>query len=122
MARKERKKRSARQARQAEREAQQAAQATVQQQSSSSVSSDATSKAKKTKAPVSTKRKGPISRIGGYFATVRSEMNRVVWPNRKEMVNYTIGVVFLLIFFGVAIWLVDTGVVATLVSYTGLKG
>lgn len=125
MANKERKKRSARQARQAERESQQ--QATLGQQAqaedpkkSQKAKAASTKSAKATKAKAA--KTGFFARIGTYFSTVNSEMKRVVWPNKKEMLNYSVGVIFMLIFFGLVIWLVDTGVVAGLLGLIGLKG
>ena len=122
MANKDRNKRSARQARQrerAEREAQLAAQ-------------EAANGSKKTKkvaakAPVkvqssSAKSDGIIARTRGYFSDVRGEMRRVTWPGRTELTNYSVAVVAMLIVFGVAVWLVDTGFVAGLVAFTGLRG
>ena len=49
-------------------------------------------------------------------------MHRVTWPSRTELTNYSVAVVAMLIAFGVAVWLVDTGVVAGLVGFTGLRG
>lgn len=125
MANKERKKRSARQARQAEREAQQ--QATLAQnkteekkpqkaKAAQAKTSKASAKGSKSAKP------GLFGRIGGYFATVHSEMKRTVWPNSKEIIRYNTGVIAMLVFFGVVIWLVDTGVVAALLALVGLKG
>ena len=47
-------------------------------------------------------------------------MKRVVWPSRSELRDYSIGVICMLIVFGVAVWLVDTGLVAVLVAFSGL--
>jgi preprotein translocase subunit SecE len=49
-------------------------------------------------------------------------MRRVTWPSRNELSNYSVAVVAMLIVFGVAVWLVDTGFVALLVGFTGLRG
>lgn len=43
-------------------------------------------------------------------------------PPRAELKNYTVAVIVMLVVFGVAVWLVDTGVVAALVGYSGLRG
>ena len=124
MANKERNKRSARQARQrerAEREAMVAAQA-----------SNANSKGKKAasqtakKAPVKVQSTsggtGLIGRARSYVSAVRAEMRRVTWPGRPELTNYSVAVVAMLIVFGVAVWLIDTGFVAALVAFTSLRG
>jgi preprotein translocase subunit SecE len=63
-----------------------------------------------------------LQKLTGYFADVRTEMRQVTWPSRVELRNYSIAVIATLIVFGLAIWLVDTGFVAGLVQYTGLRG
>ena len=49
----------------------------------------------------------PFVRLIGYFRDVRSEMKRVVWPNRSEVINSSLVVVTTLIFFTVFITLTD---------------
>lgn len=49
-------------------------------------------------------------------------MHQVTWPTKVELRNYSIAVIATLIVFGVVIWLVDTGFVAALVQFTGLRG
>jgi preprotein translocase subunit SecE len=46
-------------------------------------------------------------RLTGYLRDVRSEMKRVVWPNRAEVINSSVVVVTTLIFFTVFITLTD---------------
>ena len=46
-------------------------------------------------------------RVMGYFRDVRSEMKRVVWPNRSEVINSSVVVVTTLIFFTLFITLTD---------------
>jgi preprotein translocase subunit SecE len=46
-------------------------------------------------------------RLTGYFRDVRSEMKRVVWPNRSEVINSSVVVVTTLIFFTLFITLTD---------------
>lgn len=129
MAKRERNKRSARKARQKERERVAAAQAvsassTVQESKSlfkKSGNASPKAKASKAKATPKAERKG-VQIVTGYFSDVRAEMHQVTWPSRLELRNYSIAVIATLIVFGVAIWLVDTGFVAGLVQYTGLRG
>lgn len=128
MANKDRNKRSARQARARERAALEAA------QQASAGSSSADGKAKKSSAVAKTQvrvEKAPTAKAGkpglaararNYFQEVRTEMHRVVWPSRTELTNYSVAVIVTLIVFGTAVWLVDTGFVALLVSFTGLRG
>jgi preprotein translocase subunit SecE len=128
MAKRERNKRAARKARQAERERVSAAQAaagmTVEEESSKSLFSKSkkSSQKKAITAVPKSERKGLIQKLVGYLSDVRSEMHQVTWPTRLELRNYSVAVVVMLVIFGVAIWLVDTGFVALLVQYTGLRG
>lgn len=117
MAKKERQKRSARQARAAERKEREEARAA----STPAVTKKAEKKAAPTKAvkKAEPKKKG---RILTWFGDVRSEMRRVTWPSKGELKNYSVAVIGMLIVFGVAVWLVDTGVVSILVAYSGLRG
>ena len=61
--------------------------------------------------PIATKRDSrpaPAERVtpGEYVSEVRSELNRVIWPTRHEVINYTIVVVITFAFV--------TGLVAVL--------
>ena len=58
------------------------------------------------KAPAPAK-PGVFTRLGNYFRDVRSEMKRVVWPNRPEVINSSVVVVTTLIFFIVFIAITD---------------
>lgn len=40
-----------------------------------------------------------FARIGKYFSDVRTELRRVVWPSRSEVINSSIIVIVTLIFF-----------------------
>ncbi|MGI6754654.1 MAG: preprotein translocase subunit SecE [Atopobiaceae bacterium] len=125
MANKERNKRAARKARQQERAELESLHAASGAQSS--VAETKGGKGKETTKAVaaskkSAKKKGFFSRISGYFKDVRSEMHQVVWPSKDELRNYSLAVIVMLIVFGVGIWLVDTGFVAGLVAFTGLRG
>lgn len=125
MANKERNKRSARKARAAERAQREAARKAANGSSAATQDAEKQKKApdskntKTTTVAVKPKKKG---RIRSYWDDVRTEMHRVVWPSKKELRNYTGAVIVLLIIFGVCTWLVDTGVVALLVGFTGLRG
>ena len=80
---------------------------------------DASAKSQETKSAKAAKKPG---RVRSYFQAVKAEMHRVVWPSREELKNYTVAVTVFLIVFGFCIWLVDTGVVALMVGFTGLRG
>ncbi|HHU69647.1 MAG TPA: preprotein translocase subunit SecE [Thermoanaerobacterales bacterium] len=55
-----------------------------------------------------TKKEGFIKRISRFFREVRSEMRKVIWPSRKELVNYTGVVIVSVIVVSVIIWVLDT--------------
>jgi preprotein translocase subunit SecE len=122
MAKKDRNKRAARQARQAERLQAEAARQEQGVEPAKGASVVKASADKPAKAEKKDKKPGFFSKVKGYFHDVRTEMHRVVWPSKIELRNYTLAVVGLLIVFGVVIWLLDTGIVAALVGYSGLRG
>ena len=128
MANKDRNKRSVRKARAEERarvEAAQAASITPEQKAAleKKAAKDAKLAAKQeAKAEKKDKKPGLFHRIGNYLGDVRSEMRRVVWPSKDELRTYSVAIVAMLIVFGVVIWLVDSGIVAALVGFTGLRG
>ena len=125
MANKDRNKRSVRKARAEERARVEAAQA------ASVVSSGSAAKAekkaekkpeKKVEKKKADKKPGIFRRLLNYLGDVKSEMRRVVWPSKEELKSYSVAIIVMLIVFGVVIWLVDSGIVAALVGYTGLRG
>lgn len=124
MAKKDRNKRAARKARQAERQRSEA-QAQIMAERAPE---KAPAKSEAAKAPAKASRPGKpgkpglVKRATSYFGEVRSEMRRVVWPSREDLKNYTVAVIAILVVFGVAIWLIDSGVVAALIGYSGLRG
>ena len=119
MPNKDRQKRSVRKARAAERR---------ELEEKHAISSGHGSK-KATPAPVKAQAKksepkkvGFFGRIKNWFKDVKTEMGRVTWPSKSELKNYSVAVIAMLVVFGVAVWLVDTGVVAALIGFTGLRG
>jgi preprotein translocase subunit SecE len=121
MANKERNKRSARKARAEERV--QKAEAQVAAGAAPNVEvALAKAEAAKDNKPAAPKKVGFFGRIKNYLLDVRTELKRVTWPGREERDSYTVAVLIMLVIFGVAIWAVDTGIVAILVGFTGLRG
>ena len=45
---------------------------------------------------------------GKFVREVRSELKKVVWPTKKELVNYTLAVFIAVILISVIIGIVDT--------------
>ena len=125
MANKDRNKRSVRKARAEERARVEAAQAASVASSGSAAKAEKKAekkpekKAEKKKAD---KKPGIFRRLFNYLGDVKSEMRRVVWPSKEELKSYSVAIIAMLIVFGIVIWLVDSGIVAVLVGYTGLRG
>jgi preprotein translocase subunit SecE len=68
------------------------------------------------------KKPGFFARIKNYFGSVRSEMKRVVWPTKKELINYSVTVCLSLIVVGLVIAVLDMGIEQALVLFSGLRG
>ena len=62
-----------------------------------------------------------FTRASTYFKNVRTEMKRVVWPSRDELVKYSVAVVAMLVFFGVLIAVVDSLILPALYAFSGLR-
>ncbi|MDO4595611.1 MAG: preprotein translocase subunit SecE [Coriobacteriaceae bacterium] len=74
------------------------------------------SKAKKNEKP------GFFARVKKYFKDVKSEMKRVVWPTKQELIRYSVTVCVSLILVGVVIALLDALIGQGLVLFSGLRG
>jgi len=81
---------------------------------------DQPAKAEKTKSGKPTK-PSIFARLGQYFRDVRSEMKRVVWPHRPEVINSSMVVLVTLLFFVALTFTVDTIVVAALRLVTQIE-
>ena len=60
------------------------------------------------------KEKKKRASLGEYFRGVKTEMKKVVWPTKKELVSYTAVVIVTCAVFALGFWLVDTGVLLAL--------
>lgn len=49
------------------------------------------------------------NKIGKYFKDVTSELKKVVWPTRIQVIKNTITVLIACFLIGVIIWLADAG-------------
>lgn len=66
-------------------------------------------KAKKTvPATAAVAQKKPKVSLKEYFKGIRTEMKKVVWPTRKELVSFTGVVLFVCVVLGLGIWAVDS--------------
>jgi preprotein translocase subunit SecE len=48
-----------------------------------------------------------FSNITGYFSGVVKEMKKSHWPSKKEVINYSVVTVVLLVFFGAFFYVLD---------------
>ena len=55
------------------------------------------------------KAKAPEKKVKkeSFFKGVRSEFKKVRWPNRKEMLKYSIATIVFVLFFGVFFYLIE---------------
>ena len=51
--------------------------------------------------------RGPFGRLGGFFREVVSELRKVIWPTRKELLTYTTVVVVFVIVMVLLVSLFD---------------
>lgn len=58
--------------------------------------------------------------FGEYYKGIKTEMKKVVWPTKKELVSYTGVVILTCAIFALGFWLIDTGVLAALRAVLGV--
>lgn len=63
--------------------------------------------------------RNPILFVWNYLKQVVAELRKVIWPNRKQMVNYTAVVLAFLVFMVALIYGVDLGIARVIVSVFG---
>jgi len=63
----------------------------------------------KSKAKKEVRRAGPIGRIGGFIREVVSELRKVIWPTRKELLTYTTIVIGFVAVMTAIVGLLDYG-------------
>ena len=51
-----------------------------------------------------------MKKIKKFFSEVKSELKKVKWPNRKDMVKYSIATICFVVFFAGFFYLIDLGV------------
>ena len=61
-----------------------------------------------------------LTRIKTYLNGVKSEMKRVVWPTKKELLNASLIVIGALVFFGVFVAVIDNIVLIPLEALASL--
>lgn len=55
-----------------------------------------------------TERRGLLTRLGRFIKESRSELKRVLWPNRRETVVFTSVVIVSVVIVSIAIWVIDS--------------
>ncbi len=68
------------------------------------VAEKAPEKAKKEKKQ---KKNGFLKKVSHFFKDFRSEVKKIVWPTKKQVINNTIVVFVAMGVVGVAIWIID---------------
>lgn len=53
------------------------------------------------------KKTGFFGKIGKFFRETKSEMKKIVWPSRKQLVNNTLVVIATVFVIGIVIWVLD---------------
>lgn len=48
-----------------------------------------------------------MKKIAKFFASVKKELKKVRWPNKKEMLKYSIATISIMIIFGVFYTIID---------------
>ena len=46
-------------------------------------------------------------KMSTYFRGVRSELKKVIWPDRKELMNYTGVVIFISVLVAIIVYILD---------------
>lgn len=85
---------------------------------------EAEAKAKAAKAKEKAKKNakpGIFTRVKNYFASVHTEMRRVTWPSKKDLVNFSVAVCVSLVVVGIAIAALDFIIGEGLFFVSGLR-
>ena len=53
-----------------------------------------------------------MKKIKNFFSEVKKELSKVKWPNKKDMVKYSIATICFVIFFAGFFYLIDFSVAA----------
>ncbi|MBE7030293.1 MAG: preprotein translocase subunit SecE [Ruminococcaceae bacterium] len=53
------------------------------------------------------KSRNPFRSMAKFFRELKSEMKKVVWPNRKQVINNTLIVLAVTVIIGAFIWILD---------------
>lgn len=62
---------------------------------------------KRAQAQKENKKSGFIARLALFFRQVVAELKKVIWPNKRELINYTWVVLIFVVLMGAFIWVLD---------------
>ena len=59
---------------------------------------------------MSAKTSAKKGKVSTYFKGVKAEMKKVIWPTKKELINYTGVVILISAIVGLVVWVLDLGI------------
>ena len=59
---------------------------------------------------MSTQTSANKGKLSAYFRGVKAELKKVIWPGKKDLINYTAVVVFMCVLVGLVVYLLDLGI------------
>lgn len=49
-------------------------------------------------------------KLSTYFRGVKAELKKVIWPNKKELINYTGVVILISVLIAIVVYVLDVGI------------
>ncbi len=49
------------------------------------------------------------AKVKSQIKGMRSELKKVIWPTKKEVVNYTVAVIAMCTAIAIIVWIIDSG-------------
>lgn len=59
---------------------------------------------------MSTQTDAKKGKLSTYFRGVKAETKKVIWPGKKDLINYTGVVIFMCVLVGLVVYLLDLGI------------
>ena len=53
--------------------------------------------------------KASAKKLGDHIKGMKAELKKVIWPTKKELINYTTVVIVMCTLVSLVVWLIDTG-------------
>ena len=54
---------------------------------------------------------------GNFFKGVKAEMRKVIWPSKKDLINYTLVVIGISVAVAALVYLIDVGIGAVVKQF-----